>query len=146
MKLALTALLALPLPLLAQETLQRAAEAAVDPAAVDPMSSGYLLKLIIGLMMVLALIFLFAWAARKMRLTPSGQQGLIRVLSAIHVGQRDRIALIQVGEEQILIGLSPGRMQTLHTLKKPLAPMESSEGEEGGFAERLQQFMKKGRN
>jgi len=91
------------------------------------------------------MIFLFAWAARKMRLTPAGQQGMIRVLSAISVGQRDRIALIQVGEEQILVGLSPGRMQTLHTLRQPLSVETTETDEQGRFAERLQQFMKQGR-
>ena len=126
----------------------RAAETAAQAATAggDPLSAGYLLKLILGLLLVLAMIFLFAWAARKMRLTPAGQQGMIRVLSAISVGQRDRIALIQVGEEQILVGLSPGRMHTLHTLRQPLSVETTETEEQGRFADRLQQFMKQGRD
>ncbi len=123
-------------------TARAAEDAGTAAGSGDPMSSAYLLKLIVGLLMVLALIFVFAWAARKMRLTPAGQQGVIRVLSAISVGQRERIALIQVGEEQILVGLSPGRMQTLHAMKKPVELTMPPAAEEGGFAERLQQFMK----
>ena len=126
----------------------RAAETAAQAAAAggDPLSAGYLLKLILGLLLVLAMIFLFAWAARKMRLTPAGQQGLIRVRSAISVGQRDRIALVQVGEEQILVGLSPGRMQTLHVLKQPLAIEEKAADGQQGFADRLQHFMRQERD
>ena len=142
MKTALTPLLIVSLPAAAAETAEQAAGAA---ASGDPLSSGYLLKLVIGLLTVLALIFVFAWAARKMRLTPSGQQGAIRVLSAISVGQRERIALIQVGDEQILVGLSPGRMQTLHTLKEPvlpdLPPEQPPEQSRPGFAERLHKLM-----
>ena len=142
MKMALLPLLMASLPAAAAETAEQAAGAA---ASGDPLSSGYLLKLVIGLLMVLALIFVFAWVARKMRLTPSGQQGMIRVLSAISVGQRERIALIQVGDEQILVGLSPGRMQTLHTLKEPVVPDLPTEQPpnqpQPGFAERLHKVM-----
>jgi flagellar protein FliO/FliZ len=142
MKTALLPLLLLALPAAAAETAGRAV-ATAGTAATDPMSSGYLLKLVIGLLMVLALIFVFAWAARKMRLTPAGQQGVIRVLSAISVGQRERIALIQVGDEQILIGLSPGRIQTLHHLETPVdTDLPPEQGKPGvGFAERLHQLM-----
>jgi len=139
--MALLPLLLFSLPTSAAETAGRAA-AAAGTAVSDPMSSGYLLKLILGLLMVLALIFVFAWAARKMRLTPAGQQGVIRVLSAISVGQRDRIALIQVGNEQILVGLSPGRMQTLHRLEQPIDFTDQGDTEpEPGFAERLHKLM-----
>ncbi len=136
----------LPLLLLASLPARAAETAAQTVNSGDPLSAGYLLKLILGLLLVLAMIFLFAWAARKMRLTPAGSQGLIRVLSAISVGQRDRIALVQVGEEQILVGLSPGRMQTLHVLKQPLAIEEKAADGQQGFADRLQHFMRQERD
>lgn len=134
MRLALLPLFLCSLPVLAVEN-------GTGATGGDPLSAGYLLKLIIGLLLVLGLIFLFAWAARKMRLAPGSDDGMIRVLSAISVGQRDRIALIQVGEEQILVGLSPGRMQTLHTLKEPLVPQQSQEPSASSFADRLNRLM-----
>ncbi len=36
------------------------------------------------------------------------------------LGPRDRLVLVQVGEEQILLGLTPGRITPLHVLKTPV--------------------------
>ena len=84
---------------------------------VDPVSSSYLLKLTVAMVFILVLIFGLAWVMKKMQLTQHSQNGLIKIVSAISVGQRDRIALIQVGDEQLLVGLTPGRIEKLHTLK-----------------------------
>lgn len=90
--------------------------------SVYPVSSGYLLKLTLGLVFIVLLIFALAWLMKKMQLTQHSQNGLIHIVAAISVGHRDRIALIQVGDEQILVGLTPGRMQKLHTLKSYVNP------------------------
>lgn len=94
-----------------------AEEVAANIPAVDPVSSSYLLKLVFAMVFILLLIFGLVWLMKKMQLTQHSQNGLIQIISAISVGQRDRIALIQVGEEQLLLGLTPGRIEKLHTLK-----------------------------
>ena len=94
-----------------------AAEVNPNLPTVDPVSSSYLLKLTLAMVFILVLIFGLAWVMKKMNLTQQSQNGLIKIVSAISVGQRDRIALIQVGDEQLLVGLTPGRIEKLHTLK-----------------------------
>lgn len=117
-------------------------QAAGQIPVVDPVSSAYLLKLSLGLGFILLLIFGLAWLMKKMQLTQHSQNGLIRIISAISVGPRDRIALIQVGEEQILVGLTPGRIEKLHTLISPLET-EDHRGDNGSFAHKFNQLIKR---
>jgi flagellar protein FliO/FliZ len=121
-------------PLLAQEVR--------PPAPVDPISSAYLVKLTLGLVFIILLIFGLAWLARKMQLTPLSSQQLIRIVSAVSVGNRDRIALVEVGGEQILLGLSPGRIEKLHVLASPVSIDEAEQGHaQSPFAQKLAGLM-----
>jgi len=70
----------------------------------------------------------------------SGVGGGVRLLGGISVGHRERVVLIQVGEQQLLVGVAPGRVNTLHVLEKPITLERQTEG---GFAERLASAMKR---
>lgn len=120
------------------------AQQAVDkPVAVDPVSSSYLIKLSAGLLVVVGLVFFLAWLVKKMQLVQSSNSGLIKIVSAISVGQRERIALIQVGEEQLLIGLTPGRIDKLHTLEKAIETGAQSTPVSASFQQKFQQLLNK---
>ena len=126
--------LCLLLILLPQFALAQTEESAVAP--LEPISSPYLLKLTGGLLLVVAIIFVLAWLVKRFNLGQQSQGGLIKIVSGVSIGTRDRIVLLQVGEEQILVGLTPGRIEKLHTLAKPLdTPVEQAGS--GSFADRL---------
>ena len=113
-----------------------------SPAAapLEPVSSPYLIKLTGGLVAIVVVIFVLAWAVKKLNLNQQAGSGLLRIVAGISIGTRDRIVLLQVGEEQILLGLSPGRIEKLHTLAEPL---QSPQGQPaaGAFASRLNRLM-----
>ena len=90
---------------------------------------------------ILVLIFGLAWVMKKMQLTQHSQNGLIQVVSSISVGQRDRIALIQVGDEQLLIGLTPGRIEKLHTLKSAVNVDMNKDNQ--SFGDKFNQLLKR---
>ncbi len=123
----------------------QALEKTAQTATADPFSAAYLVKLIAVMGFILLLIFALAWMMKKMQLNPNGQNGLIQIVSAISVGQRDRIALIQVGEEQILVGLSPGKIEKLHRLKTPLVQQQPTQTP-ASFSDRFQQLMNRGQS
>ena len=89
-------------------------------APLEPISSPYLLKLTAGLILIVALILLLAWLVKKFNLNQQSHSGLIKIIAALSIGTRDRIVLLQIGDEQILVGLTPGRIEKLHTLAQPL--------------------------
>ena len=119
-------------------TAVHAQEEAVAP--LEPVSSPYLLKLTGGLILVVFVIVVLAWLVKKLNLAQQSGQGLIRVVAGLSLGTRDRIVLLQVGEEQILVGLSPGRIEKLHTLAQPLdVPDGPAVG--ANFADRFNRLM-----
>lgn len=109
-------------------------------APLEPISSPYLLKLTGGLILIVALILLLAWLVKKFNLNQQSHSGLIKIIAGLSIGTRDRIVLLQIGEEQILVGLTPGRIEKLHTLAKPL----ETSGEQvvsGSFASKINRLM-----
>lgn len=127
------------LPLQAAETAARAAAAPVEPVGV-----GGLAQVLLALILVLGLIVGMAWLMRRMGGIGQGGSGAIRLLGGIPVGQRERVVLVQVGETQLLLGVAPGRVQTLHVLDKPVSVAPASSAGGDSFAERLTAALKKG--
>jgi flagellar protein FliO/FliZ len=73
-----------------------------------------------ALIVVLAAIFLVAWLVRRMRIVGNRVGGAIDVLANVQLGQKERAVLLKVGTTQILIGVAPGQVSTLHVLTEPL--------------------------
>lgn len=141
--------LAAGLPLLLLSVAAQAAEpgkpAPTPPAATslaEGSMSGQLVQVLLGLLLVIGLIVVLAWALKRMQqLGPRSGQA-IKLVASQALGPRDRLVLVQVGNEQILLGLSPGRISALHTLKEPvlLADAEPATPE---FAQRLMELLGK---
>lgn len=108
------------------------------------------LQVFLGLFLVVGLIVALAWAARRFGRFNVAGAGALRILGGLSMGQRERIVLVQVGEEQLLLGVAPGQVQTLHVLSQPITPPEPGKagGAAGGggtsFAERLSAALKGG--
>ena len=133
-------LLALPLSVLAAEPV---ATAAATPA-VSSGVAGQLTQLVFGLLLVLGLIFFLAWLLRRVQQAgPAGKGQVIELIGSRALGPRDRLMLVQVGNEQILLGLSPGTITALHVLKEPVQVPASSEKATPEFALRLMELMGK---
>ena len=74
----------------------------------------------LALVIVLAAVFAFAWLVRRMRGMGNRVGNAIDVLAEVPLGQRERAVLLKVGATQILVGVAPGRVNTLHVLAEPL--------------------------
>ncbi len=93
-----------------------------------------------GLALVLALIFLSSWGLKKInRLSsPLGEQ--MRLLGGISLGGREKLMVVEVGEIQLVLGVAPGRVQTLHVLEGG----RRLQVREARFAGKLQRMMNQG--
>jgi len=85
-----------------------------------PVGVGGLGEVAFALLVVLAAIFLVAWVVRRMRLAGNRVGGAIDVLADVPLGQKERAVLLKVGTQQILLGVAPGRVNTLYVLSEPL--------------------------
>jgi flagellar protein FliO/FliZ len=123
-----------------------AADPAVQAAAPQVAGSlpagmgGQLMQLLFGLLLVVGLIFVLAWLMRRVQRTGPGNPQIIELLGSRALGPRDRLVLVQVGSEQILLGVTPGQITPLHVLKEPvLVPVREQATPE--FARRLMEIM-----
>src|SRR3569833_2010477 len=83
-------------------------------------SAGGLAQVTVALLLVLVAIFAVAWVARRMRGFNNRVGDAIDVLADIPLGQKERAVLLKVGQKQILVGVAPGHINTLHVLEEPL--------------------------
>ena len=71
----------------------------------------------IGLLIVLGVFFLCVWGMRKLSgLTVSGTEKM-RMVGGLSLGMREKVILLQVGKKQLILGVTPGRIETLHVLE-----------------------------
>lgn len=101
----------------------QAAKTGVGSAAPSPPS---LLGAVFALLLVLGLILGMAWVLK--RLPGSGfrpAEGL-RVVASLAVGAKERVVVVDVNGEQLLLGVSPGGVRTLHRLPEPLPQAPAS--------------------
>jgi flagellar protein FliO/FliZ len=92
----------------------RAADAVTPPSAVG---AGSLLQFGLGLAIVLGLILGAGWFMKRFSFGPTGA-GLIKVIAGAPVGQRERVVVVEIGDTWMVLGVAPGRVNTLHTLPR----------------------------
>lgn len=83
--------------------------------------SDYLGQLALSLGFVLVMIFIAAWLLRRFSQLPGMKGQHIQILSAMAVGRQEKLLLVQVGKEQMLIGVTPSKITLLQTLAEPIA-------------------------
>lgn len=75
------------------------------------------LRMIMSLGVVLALLVATAWIVRRWRERHASTGGSIEIISGLNLGAKERIVLLRVGTEQVLVGVSPAGMRSLHVIK-----------------------------
>jgi len=96
-----------------------AASSAVALGADASPAAASLVKLVVGLVGVVAAVLIFSRVLSRTSLVASGHDKF-KVLASLPVGARERIVLMQAGDRQIVVGVAPGRVNTLHVLDEPL--------------------------
>lgn len=130
--------------LLASEVVIAAEVAAVPTAAPAPGGlGGQLAQMVFGLLLVVGLIFFLAWLLRRMQSSVQRGAQVIEIVGSRAIGPRDRLLLVQVGKEQILIGHTPGSIEALHVLAEPVDVPAGARQAAPEFAQRLLELMGK---
>ena len=80
------------------------------PSTADLFSWSYLGQVIASLALVIGLLFGALWIMRRVNGVGQAVGGQMRVVSSLGLGQRERAVLVSVGEQQILLGVAPGRV------------------------------------
>ncbi len=101
-------------------------------------------KMFIGLLFTIAIIFLLAWLSRKSKLITSlHAEYQIKTLATQSLSSREKLCLVEVGDKQILIGLAPGSVSKIHVFDEPISaiPAPVHEGSPRDFATQFKQAL-----
>lgn len=101
-----------PTCLLSAPSLALAATEAA-PAAVG---MSQLAQVLGALALVLVMIFGLAIASQRLRLGRGANGRHLRILDALSLGARERLLLVDVAGERVLLGVAGGRIERLHVL------------------------------
>ncbi len=84
------------------------------PAPV--VSTENLLQMIGSLLLVLAIIWVIAWLLKRYALIPTSASNGIKIIATVGVGQRERVVIVEVEGARLVLGVAPGRVNTLHRI------------------------------
>ena len=90
-------------------------------------------------LLVLAAIVTLAWFYKRSQQYRGAAGELINIIAAQSLGPKERILLVDVAGEQLVLGMTASQVQTLHVLSEPIEPTETTSN---GFASRLRSAFK----
>jgi flagellar protein FliO/FliZ len=76
-------------------------------------------SMIMSLLMVLALIIVSGFVLKRFNLTQQNSNRL-SIVANLSLGAKERVVVLQIGEEQLVLGVSAQQVSLLKTLDKPL--------------------------
>jgi len=85
----------------------------------------YLLQVVGSFFLVICVLLAVMLLLKRFNTAGTSKGGYIEILASAPLGQRERAVLLQVGEEQILVGVAPGNVTTLHHISNPVPPSEA---------------------
>lgn len=110
------------------------------------LSAGSFLQAMLALALIVGLLFGTAWLARKVSGGKGFGQGGMRIIGGVALGPRERIVLVEVGENWLVIGIVPGQIRTLHRLPKGEMPQGLPVGPEATFSQWLKSVSERRRH
>jgi flagellar biosynthetic protein FliO len=101
-----------------------AANRPAAPAAAAPVTmpsgsaTGSLLQTLFALIVVLGVLGALAWFLKRYGPKAMGGNANLRVVGSLNLGGRERVLVVEVGNQWIVVGASPGRINALATMPK----------------------------
>ena len=88
-------------------------------ADIQSGSTGGVLQVLFGLIFVLGLMAAAAWLLKRFgaaRIASSGATA--RVIGGVSVGGRERVVVVEIADQWIVVGVAPGRVNALTTMPR----------------------------
>jgi flagellar protein FliO/FliZ len=116
---------ATPAPAASQAAVAQPPAAATVTSA--PSSAGSLLQVIFGLIVVLGLLAGALWVLKRVGGGRLAAGSVVKIVGGVSVGNRERVMVVEVADQWIVIGVAPGQVSKL-------ADMPRQEQQQGAAA------------
>jgi flagellar protein FliO/FliZ len=110
--------------------------------ATDFSSISQIASIFFSLLFVIAIIFALAFIMRRFNVTQAGK-GELKVVASLVAGTKERVIVVQVGQEQHMLGVTAHNINHLAHLTTPINIAESGNatGSANSFQQKLTQAM-----
>ena len=99
-------------------------QAQSSPASVS--ASTGLLQIFLALAFVIAIMLLFAWLVKRVGPIASGHKLPVKIIGGISLGSRERVMVIEVADQWLVLGVTAQQINTLSTMPKQALPKNDS--------------------
>ncbi len=79
--------------------------------------TGSILKMVVGLLVVLAVMALVAWILKRMVPGIGKQQSAVRIVGGVSVGSRERVVVLEVAGRWLVVGVAHGQVSAIANLE-----------------------------
>jgi flagellar protein FliO/FliZ len=101
---------------------------AASPVTMPASSAtGSLLQTLFALIVVLGVLGALAWFLKRYGPKAMGGSANLRVVGSLNLGGRERLLVVEIGKQWIVVGASPGRVNALATMPKQEQEQESAD-------------------
>ncbi len=122
---------------------QTAASTAATAGTSTASTAGNLMQVTLGLLVVLALMAAAAWVLRRFNTAKSNNPAQIKIIGGVSVGNRERVMVIEIADQWIVVGVAPGRVNALATMAKQETTIVADAAPSKNFSSWLAQTIEK---
>jgi flagellar protein FliO/FliZ len=103
------------------------AQAAEQSSAVASAASFF--QVLMGLLVVLGLMAAIAWSLKRLNIAKVAGNAPVKVVGGVSVGNRERVIVVEVADQWIVVGVATGQVTALSTMARPqnLPPSSSQD-------------------
>jgi flagellar protein FliO/FliZ len=111
-----------------------AQSAGVVKAPLEIGSGRHLLSVILGLAAIVIFILFLSWFVKRFSLGTFSANTHLKVVASLPLGTRERLLVVDVAGQQILLGISAAGINNLHLLDSPIVKVADSSSD---FSQKL---------
>jgi len=94
----------------------------VAQAAEQPSMALDLFKVLFGLVVVLCAMAAVLWLLKRVGVGRAQAGGVIKVVGGVSVGNRERVLVLEIADQWVVVGVAPGRVSALANLPRQEPP------------------------
>lgn len=105
-------------------------------------SGAHLLNVTFGLLLIIGLIFGISWFVKRFSQGSFTGNSHLKIIATMPLGTRERIVLVDAGGQQLLLGITPTHINTLHAFDTPIVANQS-EANNSDFGRKLMAILQR---
>ena len=95
------------------------------------------LSMVVSMVIVVGAIIALGWLYSRSRLAVGGARDVINVVASRALGTKERLILVEVADQQLLVGMTSTQIQTLHVFDGKVVNSEAAVDSGSSFGDAL---------